>query len=127
MTITYLLEHREHGWHRLYTPSNQVVPTTGSVASTDYGKFDILAATTRDRRVCGYDWLVEVTDHQPPPPQPGSPINLASMSQSALAAMMNALNPSPEPFRCRADQHAFSEISCEIARRFAREHGISCG
>lgn len=46
-----------------------------------------------------------------------SQITPADLSDGAVIALMNALNPSPNDFACEADRMAFSEFSQEVAIR----------
>lgn len=46
-------------------------------------------------------------------------VDLNSLSYEALAAVMNALNPPPGEFACAGDRQAFSDVSVQVAQRWA--------
>lgn len=48
----------------------------------------------------------------------GLVIELDTLSDGALAAVMNALNPSPNDFTCEGDLKAFNDTSLLVARRW---------
>lgn len=52
-------------------------------------------------------------------------IDLDSLSYQALAAVMNALNPSPHDFACEGDRKAFSDVSVEVSQRWYAKNSTS--